>query len=184
MLSPAYILAGGQSRRFGSDKARYAWPAGPQLQVLADQLRCAGHVVHVVADRSDRYRDLGFNCLTDVQPDSGPLAGLARGLIHHRDGWLLLVSCDQRNWQPAWYEALAVHRDDDVDAICYFDTQWQPLPGLYHTRLLETILDRLQQRQLSFHGMLETLGPACRPVQVSDPPSRWSFNTPTELDPQ
>ncbi len=149
MHLPAYILAGGQSRRFGSDKARHLTPAGPQLLVLADQLRNCGHSVHVVADRADRYADLGLTCLVDTQPDSGPLAGLASALAHHRSArstgcqpvsdnpssassrfpsWILLVNCDQLVWQAAWVEHLMEHIHDDAATSIYFDTQWQPLP--------------------------------------------------------
>lgn len=190
-MVPAYILSGGRSQRFGSDKARYEWPAGPQLKVLADQLHTAGHAVHIVADRADRYEDLGFDCLVDIRPDCGPLAGLASALAHHRStlnteaeqlpGWLLLVSCDQRNWQSSWYDSLALQTDREVDAICYYDTQWQPLPGLYHCRLLDTVLSRIESRQLSLHGLLDSLAEASLQVAVTDPPSRYSFNTPDDL---
>lgn len=192
MHLPAYILSGGQSRRFGSDKARYATPAGPQLLVLADQLRNCGHTVHVVADRADRYADLGLKCLVDTQPDSGPLAGLASALAHHRDslpvaaprahGWILLVNCDQRHWQQVWTDVLSKHAHDDVDASIYFDTQWQPLPGLYHIALLPTIIDRLSSRQLSLHSFLDSLGPRCARIHTTTPPCQWSFNTPAELE--
>ena len=191
MHHSAYILSGGQSRRFGSDKARHATPAGPQLLVLADQLRSLGHTVHIVADRADRYADLGLTCLVDSQPNSGPLAGLAAALAHHRqslprpslraNGWLLLVSCDQRDWQSAWTEQLSLYTSDAADAAIYYDTQWQPLPGLYHIDLLPTIIDRLASDQLSLHSLLDSLGSRCSKVHTTQPPSQWSFNTPADL---
>jgi molybdenum cofactor guanylyltransferase len=189
MPHPAYILSGGRSSRFGSDKARYATPAGPQLLTLADQLRSHGHAVHVVADRADRYADLGITCLVDAQPDSGPLAGLASALEHHQStasethhsGWILLVSCDQRHWQPSWYNDLNAHANDGVDASIYYDTMWQPLPGLYHMRMLSTIIQRLQQRQLSLHGLLGAIEQRIAKVHTTQPPSDWSFNTLEDL---
>ncbi len=190
-MLPAYILAGGQSRRFGSDKARHPTHSGPQLLALADQLRTAGHTVSVVADRADRYIDLGITCVVDVQPDSGPLAGLAAALEHHlaasqpgprSTGWLMLVSCDQQHWQSSWYEELARHTSDAVDAAVYFDTQWQPLPALYHCDLLPPIMQRLALRQLSLHGLLDSLGERVARVSTTAPPSRWSFNTLSDLN--
>lgn len=191
MHYPAYILSGGQSRRFGSDKARYATPAGPQLLILADQLRSNGHTVHVVADRAERYADLGLTCIVDIQPNSGPLAGLASALAHHRQslpspaprpsGWLLLVSCDQRHWQPAWTEELSLNTGDAVDAAINYDTQWQPLPGLYHVDLLPTLMNRLASGQLSLHSLLDSLGSRCSKVITTQPPSQWSFNTAADL---
>ncbi len=192
MVFPAYILSGGQSRRFGSDKARYETPAGVQLCLLVDRLRSAGHTVHVVADRADRYTDLGLTCLVDLQPDSGPLAGLATALAHQRAqlalasdvraaGWLLLVNCDQRVWQADWYTELLAHTSPDVDASIYFDTMWQPLPGLYHVDLFPLVMDRLTHRRLSLHGLLDSLGDRIAQVPTQQPPSRWSFNTHADL---
>ncbi len=194
-MNPAYILAGGQSSRFGSDKARYQPPgstAAPQIVTLVDALRKSGHDVHVVADRADRYADLGLDCLVDREPGLGPLAGLASALAHRAttvppdasplDQWLMLVSCDQRNWQDVWYDALAIHTHRSAAAILYYDSQWQPLPGLYHVQLLDTVVQHIQQRRLSFHALLDALGEACVKVEVTEPPSLWSFNTPEDLN--
>lgn len=189
-MLPAYILSGGQSRRFGSDKARHVTSQGPQLLVLANQLRTCGHEVHIVADRADRYADLGFTCLVDAQANSGPLAGLATALEHHRQvqstqrehGCLLLVSCDQRHWQTAWYDELSAHVTDDSDAVIYFDGMWQPMPGLYHIDLLSTVAQRLNGRQLSMHGLLDAVEGRAVKVHTTQPPSRWSFNTQAELE--
>ena len=190
-MVPAYILTGGGSSRFGSDKARHPMPNSPQLLVLADQLRAVGHPVHFVADRADRYSDLLITCLVDVQPDSGPLAGLATALEHHREslsanadwlqGWLMLVSCDQRQWQASWCDDLAARFQREALAIVYFDTQWQPLPGLYHVDLLPCVRQRLTLKQLSLHGLLESIDARCLKVSTEQPPSRWSFNSPADL---
>ncbi len=106
---PAYILAGGRSSRFGSDKARVRCGASPLLLVLRRTLIEHGHAVEIVADRADRYADLGIECLVDWHAERGPLAAVATAL-HHREqqqsGWLLLLSCDLLVWREAWFEQL------------------------------------------------------------------------------
>ena len=122
---PAYILCGGRSQRFGADKARVLIEGVPQLLRLSGALQRAGHEVRYVADRADRYRDLGVECLVDSRPDCGPMAGLECALQHRtaeiasyasltRAGesdaiWaarLLVVSCDQAIWESSWSEEL------------------------------------------------------------------------------
>lgn len=189
-MFPAYILSGGRSTRFGSDKSRYLTAAGPQLLALADRLRSQGHEVHIVADAADRYTDWGVTCIVDVQPNSGPMAGLAAALGHRQavrlgdrqSGWILLVSCDQYVWQNTWYEELNSSVSQSVDASVYFDSQWQPLPALYHCDLLPSIMQRLMLGELSLHGLLDSLGERVSKVATTQPPSRWSFNTLSELD--
>jgi molybdopterin-guanine dinucleotide biosynthesis protein A len=55
------------------------------LLELSDALKRAGHAVHYVADRADRYCDLGITCLVDQSADCGPLAGLSRALQHRAE---------------------------------------------------------------------------------------------------
>ncbi len=144
----------------------------------------------VVADRADRYTDLGIECLVDAQPSSGPLAGLASALRHHRSqqsgdraqGWILLVSCDQRQWQTTGTTNCAPWPMTMLEAAVYFDTQWQPLPGLYHIGLLSTLSSRLQQGQLSMHGLLAAIEARAAKVHTTQPPSAWSFNTREDLN--
>lgn len=107
---PAYILAGGQSARFGSDKALVQVDRKPLLLRLHASLTSLGHAVQVIADREDRYAALGLTCLLDAQPQSGPLAGLMTAVRHRRsrlgEGWLLLANCDQVEWFPEWLTLL------------------------------------------------------------------------------
>lgn len=196
MSLPSYILCGGQSRRFGTDKARVHQSGQPQLLHLATALRSAGHEVLYVADRADRYSDLGITCLVDPQSDSGPLAGLVSALTHRAsqsrsgagEGWLLLVSCDQARWDQAWFDELDAARraSPSARAVAYFDTAWQPLPALYHIELLTDIQQRLADRRLSLQSLLKDLYACERCARVEREhdrtvPSAWSFNTPDEL---
>ncbi len=107
---PAYILAGGQSSRFGSDKALVKIDGKPLLLRLHAALTGLGHAVQVIADREDRYAAMGLTCLLDAQPQSGPLAGLMSAVRHRRsllgEGWLLLANCDQVEWFPEWLTLL------------------------------------------------------------------------------
>lgn len=193
MPPPCYILCGGQSRRFGSDKARVAIAGQPQLLALTAALQAAGHEVRYVADRPDRYADLGITCLVDAQPGSGPMAGLASGLrdLAGRinkgagEGWLLLLSCDQARWDEAWFRQLnSIRRtSSDAQAVAFYDTAWQPLPALYRIDLLGEVQQRLQARRLSLQTLLSDLDSSgrCAQVVTKQSPSTWSFNTPDEL---
>ncbi len=70
-----YILAGGKSRRFGSDKARAEAKGVAVIVRVAEALASIAGTVTVVADRAGRYDDLG----------RGPRRALRRPWsAHHR----------------------------------------------------------------------------------------------------
>ena len=85
----AVVLAGGASKRMGSDKAALAWNGESMLgrvtRVVAE--RC-DPVLVVASAKSPAYLGLGeehpgteqIRWVTDEKPGAGPLAGLARGL--------------------------------------------------------------------------------------------------------
>lgn len=175
---PAYILAGGRSRRFGSDKARACYQGEALILRQARQLQALGHRVTVVARCPDQYADLGLPTIADLEPDQGPTGGAITALHHCGQGWLILSSCDLVIFQPQWLQALLpIARGQDVDAVAYRTDRWQPFPGLYHTRLLQRP-DVWQERSLQH--LLNTARTCPLPVPPDWPPM-IQVNTPDEL---
>ncbi len=182
---PAYILCGGQSVRFGTDKARVRIDHQPHLLRLAKSLRNQGHETHFVADSIDRYKDLGIATIVDVQPKSGPMSGLIAAAKHrasyYGSGWFLLLSCDQLRWQPKYFHWLASHVRANLDAITYRDPRIQPIPGLYHTRIETAAEKALVVNQLSLKHMLES-SKAAVSIDENENPRDWCFNSQAELN--
>ncbi|MCA9126143.1 MAG: molybdenum cofactor guanylyltransferase [Planctomycetales bacterium] len=190
---PAYILAGGKSSRFGGDKALVEIQGQPQLQRLARQLNNGGHRVHLVCNGHSRHDQLqcvvpwlDLMPIIDKEDSAGPVSGLAAALEHRLNqlgqGWILLVACDQLRWESNWYVQLsetisahhvaAVFRERDGSAF-------HPLPGMYHTLLLDHVKTCLASGRRSLRGLLDNA--ACHCVQADCPPGSWSFNTREEL---
>lgn len=183
---PAYILAGGRSERFGSDKARVLIDGQPNLLRLIEQLRRDHRCVHVIADRVDRYSDIAVTALADHVRERGPIAGLEVALEHRlREfgrGWVLLIACDQVIWNPAWFTDLSAHVHDHLRAIVFAAEVLQPIPGLFHTDLLMAVRQAVDENRLSLRRLLDS--PQCRPVQSQDSkhnPRESAFNTQAEL---
>ena len=179
---PAYILAGGASRRFGSDKARAELDSLPLIVRLA---RCVepyvGRVV-VVASRAGEYADLNLHTVGDVIPGRGPLGGLLTALGDARDAeWLLLLSCDLTEFSGAWLRALEAARTSDARIVVFQSEPWQPFPALYHRGLLPRVREAIRLEQLS----MQTLCRSAHTVSVPLPPD-WpevpQANTREELE--
>jgi len=187
----AYVLAGGKSTRFGSDKARATFGEVPMIGRVADALRPCCREVVAVADVVDKYADLGLRTIADHRPGLGPLAGveaaLADRLNRHGDGWVLLASCDLVGLKTIWAESLtdaissaASHADR---AYAFRGEFWQPFPGAYHTGLLPAVSRLLDEGRGSFQRLLSETGPAAIPLRLpNDWPAIVQANTPEELE--
>ncbi|MFO0942189.1 MAG: NTP transferase domain-containing protein [Pirellulales bacterium] len=184
----AYVLAGGESRRFPGDKARAVVEGQPQILRLNRQLMEAGHQVHFVADRTDRYADLGLECIVDQHPGSGPLGGLITALSHHQvsvgDGWILLVGCDQLVWRSAWSycEDELDRMANSVSSLVWKAELFSPVPGYFHTSALASLRILWDSgaralRSLQDHADLQPGSLRTQPMH----PSCYSFNTPEQL---
>lgn len=127
MVRNAYILAGGKSSRFGSNKAITPIGGQPQLLRLAQAISADGWSTTIVTQESARQELLALqtthplHVIVDLEPDQGPVAGvlaalsdLQERLNHSNDGidqslspsfaYGLFVPCDLWVWQPAWTE--------------------------------------------------------------------------------
>ncbi|MFA9477005.1 molybdenum cofactor guanylyltransferase [Phycisphaerales bacterium AB-hyl4] len=178
----AYVLAGGQSRRFGSDKARALLDGEPLVVRLTRQLKPMSRSVTVIAGQADAYADLGLRTIADVHPGCGPMAGLHAALRDVGEGggdWLLLCSCDMVMMRPTWLAALLGARGEGGQAVAFRAERWHPFPGLYHRSLLEEVERRLAGEALRMQGLLDAVGTGL--ALPSDWPSVAQANTPGAL---
>jgi len=179
---PVYILAGGRSSRFGSDKARALRRGRPLLCHVAAMLEPVASRITVVADRARKYDDLGFRTVADRQPGRGPLGGLAGALadLPGERHWLLLCSCDAAVLRSAWLHQLLAYRGAGHDAVAFRSSRWQPMPGLYARTARPTIADCLNGQDRSMQNLLDRLRSIAVPLPA-DWPEHWQINTPQDL---
>jgi molybdenum cofactor guanylyltransferase len=191
---PVYLLAGGRSSRFGSDKARALVEGQPLLARTAAALELRANRITVVADVPAKYADLGFRTIADEIQGRGPLGGLVTALADMAEpGWLLLCSCDLLEIRPAWIDRLLVARPTPATggtpgdastpaawAIAFRHRHWEPLLALYHTDLLPLARAQMDRGEGALWRLLEAA-----PHVAVDVPPNWpeqlQANTPEEL---
>jgi len=108
----AYILVGGASSRFGSDKALAELDGRPMYLRMNDLF--PGHLLktRLVGDPR-KYGDLGIECIADLWPGEGPLGGIVTALRHSETAaaadfadFNIIVSCDMPFLTKDWIESL------------------------------------------------------------------------------
>lgn len=156
---PVYILAGGRSSRFGSEKAFALLGGRPLIAHVVEAVRPWASAVTVVTGRAGSFDRIGLRTIPDLLPQRGPLGGLHAALVdsagqhaephaktdsaaHGIDAktHLLLCACDQPGINPGLIEPLVAGTTSGALAAAYRENQrWQPLPGVYALALLPRV---------------------------------------------
>jgi molybdopterin-guanine dinucleotide biosynthesis protein A len=119
-MTAAVVLAGGRSRRFGTDKLSV--PLADGRSVLAHAVAAAEAVadelIVVVAPGSSRPDGLPVRTavVNDAEVGGGPLVGLAAGLEATSDGIVLVLGGDMPALDPSVLAALVAALSDHPDA--------------------------------------------------------------------
>ena len=185
---PVYILAGGRSSRFGSDKARALLGGEPLIARLAREIEPVALSIAVVADAEDKYADLGLRTIADRRPGLGPLGGIETALVDAQNPpksnveLAIIFSCDLTVIRPAWIELLAAAGRTDALVAAFVESggRRHPFPGLYHVGLLAAAQRQLNEGRLAVHRLIESVGHVDVPVP-GDWPDVAQINTMEDL---
>lgn len=198
------VLAGGASRRFGSDKLAASVDGRSVLDRAIDAVAAVvDEVIVVVAPGDDRPLPPGSRRVADATAFQGPLAGLATGLAaslatgvagDHRgeaapSGVVLVVGGDMPALRPAVLRQLvaAVH-DGAAGAVLHDGRAARPLPAAYRSGtaaaatqgLLERGERRLRALPVALDAAVVPL-PAWRPLDP-DAATLLDVDRPADLD--
>ncbi len=154
------ILAGGDSRRLGRDKATLVLGGQPLARWVAGALALAVAEIWLVTNHPEKHLTLNLPLLTDLTPFQGPLGGLAAALFYARTPWVLLTSADAPLLSPRLAGALAAAagKMSRPALVCRSARGVEPFPGLYAVRLLPRLQDFLKVKR-TFMAFLDPLRP-------------------------
>lgn len=151
----ALILAGGDSRRMGQDKATLVLDGETLLQHVAAAMQQVFPKV-MVSVRQPR-NGVALPQVCDEVAASGPLAGLAAGLAQANTPWLFAVACDMPFITPAVAQGLAALRGQHQAVVPVVEGHAQPLAAFYAQSALTAMRASLAGEDKSLRGMLRKL---------------------------
>lgn len=125
----AIVLAGGESRRMGRDKASLELAGQTLLERVLTRLD--GLFPEVLVSVRAPRPDLDRPQLCDAVPGGGPLAGLCAALARGGRPWVFLVATDMPFLHVPLIEALAEQRAGVDAVVAVVDGVVQPLAAFY-----------------------------------------------------
>jgi molybdopterin-guanine dinucleotide biosynthesis protein A len=181
------VLAGGENRRMGADKAFLTVAGMPMIEHVLRALRESVERIIIVTNSPKSYASCDAVVITDACDKRGPLTGIYSGLLHSRDEYNVVVACDMPFLNPellAYMAGLAGDYDVVLPKIGDFA---EPLHAVYRRGLLQVIEDHIKKEQQRIQNIFTGLRVRYITEKEIDrfDPQRRSFinlNTPKEYE--
>ncbi|MCH7858441.1 MAG: molybdenum cofactor guanylyltransferase [Candidatus Marinimicrobia bacterium] len=173
----AFLLAGGQSTRFGSDKARYLIWNQPLIVRLHGLLSRACQAVTVLTKQPSKYADLGLICAADRYPEQAPITGLLTALEMSSTEWCFVIACDLPNLSGEFLRELWEGRGG-LGVIPLAEDRRQPLAALYHRDSLARFKGAYEQEEFALQKIVSA--PGFTTMELSQPQVLANLNTPPD----
>ena len=128
----AVLLAGGESRRMGQDKATLVFHGKPLWQIQLDLLRKLQPREICLSARTDpAWRSAEVHFVPDQAPSRGPLSGLAATLSRIRTDHLLALAIDMPLMTEDFLRSLCDSIKPSCGVVPMIGDRAEPLAAIY-----------------------------------------------------
>ncbi len=147
------ILAGGSSRRMGTDKSFLEVGGKALIERVIDVFGSVFSRTIIVTNEPEKYARFGLETRRDVMPGIGTLGGIHAGLFYLVDNAAFFAASDMPFIKRELIEYLVAARGDSDAAVPYFNGYYEPLFAAYSKRCLAAVQKRISsgtQQAISF----------------------------------
>jgi molybdenum cofactor guanylyltransferase len=179
------VLAGGDSRRMGSDKAEIPLNGEPLWRRQIRVLRDAGAERVMLVRKPGQPAPGDVAVRRDRASGAGPMAGLHAALIAASAPWVAVLAVDMPGIDAAWFRRLRGFCRPGAGAMVRHARACEPLAAIYPAEAIVEITARLGRRDLSLQRLALALAAAGRmallPLADSERICTVSVNTAVQL---
>lgn len=180
------ILAGGASRRMGTNKALLDVGGTPLIERVYHTMSTLFEEVTLVTNVPEKFAFLPCRTLADSYPGAGSIAGLHAGLAASGTERIFVVACDMPSLNPDLIRLLC-STDNDSDAVVPVNREGlrEPLHAVYNRSILPVLQQAVERGEKSILDLLDKIrttlvtGEAYRGIAAAEESFR-NINTPEE----
>jgi len=173
------VVAGGQSRRLGTDKRAARVGTLTLLERAVALLAEVSDDVMTAGPRdAGTVAEAGVRFVPDPVPDRGPMAGILAGLRHARHPRLLVIPVDMPMLTAAFLRFLAGRDPDAAVTVPRWRAGVEPLVAVYHRTCTADLADRVARGTTALHTFIVS---TARPVRFVDEPEIRAYGDPARL---
>lgn len=154
----AVLLAGGESRRMGTDKATLLVRGKPLWHIQVELLRKLNPTEIFVSARTDpKWRPHDVIFVGDIPPPRGPLSGLAASLDRMSTRHLLALAIDMPWMSNEYLEFLCAQIETGRGVVPKVGDRAEPLAAIYPVEAGVEIRDALAGTDFSLQSLIGDL---------------------------
>jgi molybdopterin-guanine dinucleotide biosynthesis protein A len=186
MKVSAVLLAGGESRRMGENKATLLHNGEPLWQRQLALLRQLQPVEIFVSTRADpAWRPNDIDLVLDATPSQGPLSGLAAALARSRSSHLLALAIDMPFMTTDYLKSLGKQIQPGCGVVPKIGSRAEPLAAIYPARAIVDVRAALRGPDFSLQTLVKQLvgNRKLRPIAVRQSEQSYfsNLNEPEDL---
>jgi molybdopterin-guanine dinucleotide biosynthesis protein A len=152
------LVAGGESRRMGRDKATLLFHAKPLWQIQLELLQKLEPTEIFVSARTDpAWRPPDVQFIADDLPSRGPLSGLAASLTRMRAQHLLALAVDMPFMTEEYLKFLCNQIEPGCGVVANIEDRFEPLAAIYPHEALANIQSALSGKDFSLQKVTARL---------------------------
>ncbi|WP_297096069.1 molybdenum cofactor guanylyltransferase [uncultured Draconibacterium sp.] len=150
------ILAGGKSKRMGTDKALLELE-GKTLLERAINLCKPISTELLISSNSDLHAGFNYPVINDEVKNCGPIGGIYSGLKQSNTDWNLVLSVDTAFVDAPFLQFL-IENIGDFDAVVPFSEKGgEPLIALYNKSCISKMEELIENGDYRMHNLLKTV---------------------------
>ncbi|MDT8318741.1 MAG: molybdenum cofactor guanylyltransferase [bacterium] len=184
------LLAGGESRRMGRDKAGIELDGVTTAKRTIDAFRPLFADIFAVSKKTGRFADLDCREVADVFDEMGAMVGVLTALGEANTEYIFVAACDMPFIDRHVVELIVARGAGFKAALPLISGKGDPLHALYSRDCYEAMLDFMKKEGKSLNRFIESL-PSDEVRYVSEDEIRavdpgalslFNMNTPEDLE--
>jgi molybdopterin-guanine dinucleotide biosynthesis protein A len=156
MQITAIILAGGQSKRMGTDKALLELDGVSLLQNTINLCESISDSI-LISSNNPKHNKFGWPVISDEIKNCGPLGGIFTCLKKSKTDWNVVISVDAAFVKVEFLQFILAEISDVEAIVPFSDRGKEPLIALYNKTVLSAMNKKIDQGDFKMHGLLETI---------------------------
>jgi len=149
------ILAGGENRRMGTDKAFLEIDGRPMIEHILGVFAGLFKKTIIVTNTPDRYRNYGVEVTSDALEIRGPLTGIYSGLLRSTDEYNFVAACDMPFLNPRLISYMGEIASGHDAVVPQFNGYLEPLHAIYRKGLLSVMEAQIRKQDRRIRGLFD-----------------------------